>query len=194
MRETLPVDENYKQATARCTPWETSSGSPSLARFRWKGTHRRPPERLACRRIPPRELSYEFIRFRNSFIGKTEEQLTEEGVPYEGWNGFFSRNWPEADSRRHHRPPETSFRSSTKELLGVHIIGEGASELLTSGSVFALQGTVEYLWIPFSISDTGEFYRRRIQWSEQTGQGRSHVRGGSIDGIFDFLGLAEHDA
>jgi len=37
------------------------------------------------------------------------------------------------------------FSPDTKELLGVHIIGEGASELLHIGqAVLALKGTVEY--------------------------------------------------
>ena len=37
------------------------------------------------------------------------------------------------------------FQPDTKEVLGVHIIGEGASELLHIGqAVFALKGTVEY--------------------------------------------------
>ena len=37
------------------------------------------------------------------------------------------------------------FAPETKEILGVHIVGEGASELLHIGqAVFALKGTVEY--------------------------------------------------
>ena len=37
------------------------------------------------------------------------------------------------------------FDPKTKELLGVHIIGEGAAELLHIGqAVFTLKGTVEY--------------------------------------------------
>jgi len=37
------------------------------------------------------------------------------------------------------------FDPTSKKLLGVHIIGEGASELLHIGqAVFALNGTVEY--------------------------------------------------
>src|SRR5438552_14705 len=80
-----------------------------------------------------------------SFIGKTEEQLTEEGVPYEVGMAFFreiARGQIRGDTTGRLK---LLFEPSTKELLGVHIIGEGASELLHIGqAVFALNGTVEY--------------------------------------------------
>jgi len=80
-----------------------------------------------------------------SFIGKTEEQLTEEGVPYEVGMAFFreiARGQIRGDTTGRLK---LIFDPSTKELLGVHIIGEGASELLHIGqAVFALKGTVEY--------------------------------------------------
>jgi NAD(P) transhydrogenase len=40
-----------------------------------------------------------------SFIGKTEEQLTDEDVPYEVGVSYY-REIARADPRRHHRPPE----------------------------------------------------------------------------------------
>src|SRR6266403_2209242 len=80
-----------------------------------------------------------------SFIGKTEEQLTEEGVPYEVGMAFFreiARGQIRGDTTGRLK---LLFDPSTKELLGVHISGEGASELLHIGqAVFALKGTVEY--------------------------------------------------
>src|SRR2546429_5738541 len=80
-----------------------------------------------------------------SFIGKTEEQLTEEGVAYEVGVAFFreiARGQIRGDTTGRLK---LLFDPSTKELLGVHIIGEGASELLHIGqAVFALKGTVEY--------------------------------------------------
>jgi NAD(P) transhydrogenase len=80
-----------------------------------------------------------------SFIGKTEEQLTDEGVPYEVGMAYFreiARGQIRGDTTGRLK---LIFDPSTKELLGVHIIGEGASELLHIGqAVFALKGTVEY--------------------------------------------------
>jgi NAD(P) transhydrogenase len=80
-----------------------------------------------------------------SFIGKTEEQLTDEGVPYEVGIAYFreiARGQIRGDTTGRLK---LIFSPDTKKLLGVHIIGEGASELLHIGqAVFALDGTVEY--------------------------------------------------
>ena len=80
-----------------------------------------------------------------SFIGKTEEQLTDEGVPYEVGIAFFreiARGQIRGDTTGRLK---LLFNPDSKELLGVHIIGEGASELLHIGqAVFAFKGTVDY--------------------------------------------------
>lgn len=80
-----------------------------------------------------------------SFIGKTEEQLTDEDVPYEVGVAYYREM-----ARGQIRGDTTGrlkiiFHRETKFLLGVHIIGEGASELLHIGqAVLILGGTVEY--------------------------------------------------
>jgi NAD(P) transhydrogenase len=80
-----------------------------------------------------------------SFIGKTEEQLTEAGVPYEVGIAYFreiARGQIRGDTTGRLK---LIFRPDSKEILGVHVIGEGASELLHIGqAVFALKGTIEY--------------------------------------------------
>jgi len=80
-----------------------------------------------------------------SFIGKTEEQLTDEGIPYEVGIAYFreiARGQIRGDTTGRLK---LIFDPASKALLGVHIIGEGASELLHIGqAVFALKGTVEY--------------------------------------------------
>ncbi|MBV9746941.1 MAG: Si-specific NAD(P)(+) transhydrogenase [Acidobacteriia bacterium] len=80
-----------------------------------------------------------------SFAGKTEEQLTDEDVPYEVGLAYYRET-----ARGQIRGDTTGrlkliFHRETLELLGVHIIGEGASELLHIGqAVMTLQGTVNY--------------------------------------------------
>jgi NAD(P) transhydrogenase len=80
-----------------------------------------------------------------SFIGKTEEQLTDAGVPYEIGVAYFreiARGQIRGDTTGRLK---LIFSPDDKKLLGVHVIGEGASELLHIGqAVFALGGTVEY--------------------------------------------------
>jgi NAD(P) transhydrogenase len=80
-----------------------------------------------------------------SFIGQTEVQLTEQGIPYEVGIAFFreiARGQIRGDTTGRLK---LIFDPESKRLLGVHIVGEGASELLHIGqAVFAFKGTVEY--------------------------------------------------
>jgi NAD(P) transhydrogenase len=80
-----------------------------------------------------------------SFIGKNEEQLTDEDVPYEVGVAYYRET-----ARGQIRGDTTGrlkliFHRETRHLLGVHIIGEGASELLHIGqAVLSLNATVDY--------------------------------------------------
>jgi NAD(P) transhydrogenase len=80
-----------------------------------------------------------------SFIGKTEEQLTDEDVPYEVGVAFYreiARGQIRGDTTGRLK---LIFHRETRKILGVHIIGEGASELLHIGqAVMVLNGTADY--------------------------------------------------
>jgi NAD(P) transhydrogenase len=80
-----------------------------------------------------------------SFIGKTEEQLTDEDVPYEVGVSYYreiARGQIRGDTTGRLK---IIFHRETKQVLGVHIIGEGASELLHIGqAVMIFGGTVDY--------------------------------------------------
>jgi NAD(P) transhydrogenase len=80
-----------------------------------------------------------------SFIGKTEEQLTDEDVPYEVGVAYYreiARGQIRGDTTGRLK---IVFHRETRLLLGVHIIGEGASELLHIGqAVMSLGGTLDY--------------------------------------------------
>ena len=80
-----------------------------------------------------------------SFVGKTEDQLTDEDVPYEVGLAYYreiARGQIRGDTTGRLK---LIFHRDTKKLLGVHIIGEGATELLHIGqAVLTLNGTVEY--------------------------------------------------
>jgi NAD(P) transhydrogenase len=80
-----------------------------------------------------------------SFIGKTEEQLTAEDVPYEVGLAYYRET-----ARGQIRGDTTGrlkliFHRDTLKILGIHIIGEEASELVHIGqAVMVLGGTMEY--------------------------------------------------
>jgi len=80
-----------------------------------------------------------------SFIGKTEEQLTGEDVPYEVGLAYYRET-----ARGQIRGDTTGrlkliFHRDTRKVLGVHIIGEDAAELVHIGqAVMTLGATIDY--------------------------------------------------
>ncbi|MGU3398254.1 Si-specific NAD(P)(+) transhydrogenase [Brucellaceae bacterium D45D] len=80
-----------------------------------------------------------------STCGLTEEEVRERGIPYECGLARFRET-----SRGHIMGLESGllkliFSLKTRRLLGVHVIGEGATELVHIGqAVLNLKGTVEY--------------------------------------------------
>ncbi len=80
-----------------------------------------------------------------SMVGPTEEVLTEQGVPYELGKAQYreiARGQITGDSTG---LLKLLFNMETRQLLGVHIIGEGASELVHIGqAVMAFGGSVDY--------------------------------------------------
>ena len=80
-----------------------------------------------------------------SFIGKTEEQLTQEDVPYEVGMAYYREIARGQISGQTEGRLKLLFHRETLELLGVHIYGEEAAELLHIGqAVFRLKGKVTY--------------------------------------------------
>lgn len=80
-----------------------------------------------------------------SMCGKTEEELTQDGVPYEVGKARYkeiARGQIIGDLTG---LLKIIFHAETRALLGVHIIGEGASELIHIGqAVMAFKGTIDY--------------------------------------------------
>ncbi len=80
-----------------------------------------------------------------STIGMTEEQVQERGIPYESGVARFRET-----SRGHIMGLSSGFMKmifalETRRLLGVHIVGEGATELIHIGqAVLNLEGTLDY--------------------------------------------------
>ncbi len=80
-----------------------------------------------------------------SMVGKNEEELTQAGIGYEVGKARYK------EIARGQIIGDTTgllkliFRSDTRELLGVHIIGEGASELVHIGqAVLTFGGKIDY--------------------------------------------------
>ena len=80
-----------------------------------------------------------------SFIGKTEEQLTDADVPYEVGVAYYREIARGQITGHTDGRLKLLFHRETLELLGVHIFGEDAAELLHIGqAVFLLKGKITY--------------------------------------------------
>ena len=80
-----------------------------------------------------------------SVVGKNEEQLTEEGVPYEVGKASYNEIARGQIIGDRTGLLKLIFHADTRKLLGVSIIGEGASELIHIGqAVISLGGDIDY--------------------------------------------------
>jgi len=100
----------------------------------------------AIAKEPPKYFPYGIYAVPEiSTCGLTEEEVKERGIPYECGMARFRET-----SRGHIMGLDSGllkmiFSLKTRRLLGVHIVGEGATELVHIGqAVLNLKGTVEY--------------------------------------------------
>lgn len=81
-----------------------------------------------------------------SYVGQNEEELTERGVPYETGIARYREIARGQLLGDENGMLKVLFHRSTGEVLGVHIIGEYATELIHVGqAVMALNGGLTYL-------------------------------------------------
>jgi NAD(P) transhydrogenase len=147
-RGRIPVDKDFRTKTPNIFAVGDVIGFPSLASVSME------QGRIAAARAfgnltlmsNPSYYPYGIYTIPEiSFIGKTEEQLTDEDVPFEVGVAYYREM-----ARGQIRGDTTGrlkilFHRTTRSLLGVHIIGEGASELLHIGqAVMVLGGTLDY--------------------------------------------------
>src|SRR6202158_1683893 len=96
-----------------------------------------------------------------SMVGKTEEELTHAGIAYEVGKARYR------EIARGQIIGDTTgllkliFHSETRVLLGVHIIGDGASELIHIGqAVLSFGGTIDYfINTVFNYTTLAECYK-----------------------------------
>jgi NAD(P) transhydrogenase len=146
-RGRIKVDENYRTSQPHISAVGDVIGFPSLASVSME------QGRIAAARacglaVQSNPATYPYGIYtipEISFIGKNEEQLTDEDVPYEVGVAYYreiARGQIRGDTTGRLK---LIFHRETRELLGVHIIGEGAAELLHIGqAVMVFKGKVDY--------------------------------------------------
>ncbi|MCC6492919.1 MAG: Si-specific NAD(P)(+) transhydrogenase [Pirellulales bacterium] len=148
-RERLKVNEYYQTAVEHVYAAGDVIGFPALA-----STSMEQGRRAICHAFGQCEVgNYNTALFpygiyavpEISMVGKTEEQLTEEGVPYESGVAHYreiARGKLLGDDLG---MLKLLIHQETHKIVGVHAIGTGATELIHIGqAVMALDGTADY--------------------------------------------------
>ena len=80
-----------------------------------------------------------------SMVGRSEEELTQANIPYEVGKARYRKIARGQIIGDNTGLLKLIFHAETKQLLGVHIMGEGASELVHIGqAVLSYNGTIDY--------------------------------------------------
>lgn len=147
-RERLQVDEHYQTSVEHVYAAGDVIGFPSLA-----STGMEQGRRAICHAFGCCDGNYNTSLFpygiyavpEISMVGKTEEQLTAEGIPYESGVAHYreiARGQLLGDELG---MLKMLIHQDTHKLLGVHVIGTGATELIHIGqAVMALDGDAEF--------------------------------------------------
>ena len=147
-RGRIPVDEHYQTKVEHIFAVGDVVGFPSLASVSMEQGRIAAARAFNDRAAASNPSFYPYGIYtipEISFIGKTEEQLTAEDVPYEVGMAYYRET-----ARGQIRGDTTGrlkliFHRDTRPVLGVHIIGEDASELVHIGqAVMTLGGTIDY--------------------------------------------------
>lgn len=162
-RSRLAVDLNYRTANPRIYAVGDVIGFPALA-----STSMNQGRTAVCHMfgIAIHDRSRDFpIGIYSipeiSTVGRSEEQLTEEGIPYETGSARYTETARGQLMGDDVGMLKLIFHPQTHALLGVHIIGTGATELIHIGqAVISLGGTLDYfVESAFNYPTLAECYR-----------------------------------
>ncbi len=146
--QNITVDDSFRTSVAHIFAVGDVIGFPSLAATSMDQGRR---ATLAAFGATPRTRTKSYLPFgiytipEISYIGETEEALQERGIAYEtGIARFFELPRGQINND-HDGILKLLFNRSDRKLLGVHIIGERATEIIHIGqAVMAFGGTIDY--------------------------------------------------
>ncbi len=145
-RGRLKSNENFQTAVPHIYATGDVVGFPALASTAMEQGRRAVCHMLGKTFEPCRFMPYGLYTIPEiSMVGQSEQQLTGERVPYEVGIARYGEI-----ARGHISGDRTGmlkllFHRDTRKLLGVHAIGEAATEIIHIGqAVMALDGTVDY--------------------------------------------------
>ena len=146
-RQLIEVNDNYQSSQPHIYAAGDVIGFPSLA-----STSMEQGRQVAChafgKTIANKMENFPFGIYsvpEMSMVGMTEEQLTRDKIPYEIGIARLRETARGQIMGLEHGMLKLIFSLDTQQLLGVHIIGEGATELIHIGqAALVLNGGLNY--------------------------------------------------
>ena len=146
-RNLIQVNENYQSSQSHIYAAGDIIGFPSLA-----STAMEQGRQVAChafgQNINNKLENFPFGIFavpEMSMVGSTEQELTKNNIPYEVGVARLRETTRGQIMGLEHGMLKLIFSLENRELLGVHIIGEGATELIHIGqAALVLNGGLDY--------------------------------------------------
>ena len=145
----LDVNENFQTSVQHIYAVGDVIGFPALA-----STSMEQGRRAVCNAFNREEITCEVVANipfgiytipEISMVGATEEELTKKGISYETGCAFFHEVAKGQIIGDTHGMLKLIFNREDRRLLGVHIIGEKATELIHIGqAVMGFGGTIDY--------------------------------------------------
>jgi NAD(P) transhydrogenase len=110
-----------------------------------------------------------------AMVGLTEESARAQGIDYEVGRGWFAGNTRATIAGATDGLVKLVFRRESRELLGVHVLGDHAAELVHQGqAVLNYGGTIDYfIHSTFNAPTVSEAYKYAAYDGLQRLQGRS---------------------
>jgi len=162
-RGRIPVNEDYQTSIPHIYAAGDIVGFPALA-----ATSMEQGRHAACHAFDvevdnkPKNFPYGIYSVPEvSMVGKTEQEVKAEGISYEIGIARFAETSRGLISGRIHGMLKMIFSIDDGKLLGVHIIGEGATELIHIGqAIFTLDEGIDYfIETTFNYPTLAEAYK-----------------------------------
>jgi NAD(P) transhydrogenase len=145
-RGRLQANEHFQTAVPHIYAVGDVVGFPALASASMEQGRRAVCHMMGQIFKPARNMPYGLFTIPEiSTVGKNEEDLTAERVPYEVGIARYSEIARGQIAGDHTGMLKLLFHRDTRKLLGVHVIGEAATEIVHIGqTVMGFDGTIDY--------------------------------------------------
>ncbi len=147
-RKTIKVNEEYQTSVENIFACGDVIGFPALASTSSEQGRKAARAALGIIKDPHIPDNFPFAIYsipEISSIGRTTQELERDNVPFESGIAYYNEIAKAAISGDDRGALKILFDPSTKKILGIHIIGEQAAEIIHIGQVvLTLNGTLDF--------------------------------------------------